>query len=97
MKIDTESLDAAVAAYRAFHGVDPVEGLRFGPGRKVLVMLGDALEIVYKPRRGERRGPAFVHKITSRVALAAAPGGVPVLVPFKGSTFRFDPTYGLMD
>lgn len=97
MTYDADSLDEALDAYREFHGCDPTEALVIGNGRRVAVMLGDAIEIVYKPNRGERRGPAFVHKITSRVAVAAVPGGVPRLIPFRGSTFRFDPRYGLMD
>jgi hypothetical protein len=93
---DTE-LEAAVEAYREFHGVDPERILPLGEGRKVLLMLGLLREIVYKPTRGERRGPAFIHHVGPSVALAATADGEVVLVPLPGSRFRFDPEYGLMD
>ena len=96
--VSSRSLARAMSAYEQFHGVRAKEALRVGRGRGVLIMIGMAKEIIYKPRRGIRKGPAFYHKITSPVALAATPDGKKVFfVPLGGSRFRWDPRYGLMD
>lgn len=66
---------AAVRAYRQFHGVDPKRAIKLGPRGGVLVALGELREIVYQPRRGARKGPAYFHHFQPGNLLAATPDG----------------------
>lgn len=68
-------LQKAVDAYREFHGVDPESMFRLGKGNKVLVALGELKEVVYQPRRGHRKGPAFFHKFKPGNVLAVSSDG----------------------
>lgn len=80
-------LAAAVRAYKQFHGVDPRKALELGGKGPVLVALGELREIVYQPRRGERRGPAYFHHFKPGNLLAATPDGKRlVIVDRKGRT-----------
>ena len=65
-------LGQAVRQYRKFHGVNPKRALRRGKGKKarVLVGLGDMVEIVYEPRRGQRKRIHWFHKFKRRAILA---------------------------
>lgn len=65
----------AAAAYRQFHGCEPQKIRRIGNGSGVLVSLGDLLEIVYKAKRGDRKGPAWWHKFGKGSVLASTPDG----------------------
>lgn len=65
----------AAAAYRQFHGCAPQKIRRIGKGAGVLVALGDLLEIVYKAKRGDRRGAAWWHKFGKGSVLASTPDG----------------------
>lgn len=88
---------AAVAAYEAFHEVAPrkVRSVNV-PGSGDLVALGDLVEIVYRPTRGARRGPAFVHKFGAGAVVAASPDGTElVLVPGR-RPFRVDWRRGII-
>lgn len=69
----------AVAAYRRFHGVAPKKMSR-GGGKGVLIALGELREIVYQPRRGERRGPAFAHAFKAGNVLAVTPDGKKLVI-----------------
>jgi len=89
----------AKAAYRRFHGIDckRTRQLQTVPGVQALVALGDLKEIVYKPTKGARRGPAFVHKFGAGAVLAATPDGKHVyLVPAAGRPFRVDFERGII-
>jgi len=78
---------AAVRAYKQFHGVDPKKAFKLGKRGPVLVALGELREIVYQPRRGERRGPAYFHHFKPGNLLAAtADGKRLVIVDRKGRT-----------
>lgn len=82
-------LAAAAKAYREFHGVDPRE-LRIVPGGpdRALVAMGDLREVVYRPTRGARRGPAFFHKFGKGAVLAATVDGRDLVnVPGEGRPF----------
>lgn len=82
---------AAVVAYEAFHEAAPhkVRSVNVA-GSGDLVALGDLVEIVYRPTRGARRGPAFVHKFGAGAVVAASPDGTElVLVPGR-RPFRVD-------
>lgn len=82
---------AALAAYRKFHGVDPKSVVRVGKGSGVLVALGDLIDLVYKPHRGERRGPAWIHRFGKGAVLAATPDGSKLfIVDTKGKRRMVD-------
>ena len=70
-------LARAVKRYRKFHGVDPKRALRRGRGKKakVLVGLGDMIEIVYEPRRGQRKRVHWFHQFKRRAILATDADG----------------------
>lgn len=68
-------LAKAANAYRQFHGVDPKKMTKLGNGGDVLIALGDLREIVYQPRRGDRKGPAFFHKFKPGNVLAVTADG----------------------
>lgn len=70
-----ERFDAAARAYRTFHGVEPKKARRIGKGKGVLIALGDVGEIVYKTRRGDRKGPAWWHRFKRGAVLAGSPDG----------------------
>lgn len=80
---------AAIAAFREFHETDP-KAIRQIPGKGPdLIALGDLVEIVYRPTRGARRGPAFVHKFGRGAVLAATVDGQQlVLLPSPRKPFR---------
>ena len=90
-------LSAAAAAYRKFHGIEPKKLRQLGGSGGALVALGDLLEVVYRPTKGQRRGPAFVHKFGRGAVLAATPDGAQlVLVPAPGRPFRVDWERGIV-
>ena len=68
---------AALAAYRQFHGVEPVKVKRIGRGKnpKRMVSLGQVVEVVYEPRRGQRRRVHWFHRFKGRAVLLASPDG----------------------
>lgn len=68
-------LKRALAQYRKFHGVNPRKALKRGTGKQVLVALGDVVEIVYEPRRGQRKRVHWVHKFKQRAILATDENG----------------------
>lgn len=89
-------LARARAAYVRFHGVNPKE-VRRGRGRGVFIVLGELREVVYQPRRGQRRGPAFFHKFGRGAKLAASVDGKRlILVPRKGKPHRVDWERGII-
>jgi hypothetical protein len=92
------SLKRAVAAYRRFHGVPPVSARRLpGKGRGVLISMGALREIVYQPRRGDRRGPAFTHRFGRGAVLAVSPDGQHLyIVKTDGSRMRVDFDRGII-
>lgn len=73
-------LAAAVKNYRQFHGVNPKKALKLGSGGKVLIALGELNEVVYTPRRGQRRGPAFFHKFKRGNVLAVTADGKKLVI-----------------
>lgn len=68
------SLKKALAAYRQFHGVNPKKATK-GDGNGVLIALGELREIVYQPRRGSRKGPAYFHNFKPGNVLAVTADG----------------------
>lgn len=90
-------LARARAAFIKFHGVEPSSIRKIGRGKRALVALGDAREIVYRPTRGARRGPAFVHTFGTGLILATdADGGGLYLVPLKGNRTHVDFARGII-
>lgn len=73
-------LTRAVAQYRRFHGVDPKKATKLGRGKGVLIALGELRELVYQPRRGHRKGPAFFHNFKPGSVLAATPDGKKLVI-----------------
>lgn len=87
----------ALAAYRKFHRRAPTGVRKLGGKGPALVALGDLVEIVYKPTKGARRGPAFVHKFNAGAVLAATPDGRElVLLPSPRKPFRVDWERGIV-
>ncbi len=68
---------SALAAYRKFHGTNPVKVAKAGRGKnpKAMLSMGDVVEIVYEPRRGQRKRAHWVHKFKRRALLLASPDG----------------------
>jgi hypothetical protein len=88
---------AAARAYERFHRTKPKSVRVLGGKGRTLVALGDLLEVIYRPTRGARRGPAFVHKFGQGAVLAAtADGAELVLVPAPGRPFRVDWDRGIV-
>lgn len=88
---------AAAAAFEKFHRTKPKSIRQLGGKGPSLIALGDLLEVVYRPTRGVRRGPAFVHKFGRGAVLAAtADGRELVCVPGKGKPFRVDWERGIV-
>ena len=91
------SLEAAKRAYLEFHGVEPKKVRKLPPGFPNLVAVGDLREITYRPTRGARRGPAFVHTFARGAVLAATPDGKQlVLLPHGKKPFRVDWDQGIV-
>ena len=89
---------AARAAFRKFHRVEP-SGVRElgGPPGITLVALGDLVELVYRPSKGARRGPAFVHRFKAGATVAATADGRHVLLVANASRpFRVDFERGIV-
>lgn len=88
----------AVAAYKRFHHVEPKDAIKIGKGKRALIALGDALEIVYRPTRGARKGPAFVHRFGKGAVILAtdAEGRDLYLVRSKGSKMHVDFERGIV-
>jgi hypothetical protein len=68
-------LEAARRAYRQFHGVEPDRMTKLGGKGPALVALGELREVVYQPRKGARKGPAFFHKFKAGNVLAVTADG----------------------
>jgi len=88
-------MEKAAAAYRRFHGVEP-KTMRKGTGKRILIALGQLREIVYQPRRGSRRGPAWFHKFGKGAILAATLDGDLVIVKDKGSRLKVNWDRGIV-
>lgn len=87
----------ALAAYRRFHRRAPTGVRQLGGRGPALVALGDLVEIVYQPKKGARRGPAFVHRFGAGAVLAATPDGAElVLLPAPRKPFRVDWERGIV-
>lgn len=87
----------ALAAFRRFHRAEPSGVRDLGGKGPVLVALGDLVEVVYRPTRGARRGPAFVHRFGRGGVLAAtADGRELVLIPSATRPFRVDWARGIV-
>jgi len=94
---DPEEIDAAAQAFEEFHGVEPRAVRRIGRGRKALVALGDLKEIVYKPTRGERSGPAWFHEFGPGAVLAASVDGKELrIVKTGGRSMKVDWQRGIV-
>lgn len=88
---------AADAAYRKFHGVAPRRRRKLGGKGPTLIALGDLIEIVYQPRRGARKGPAYVHKFARGAVVAATVDGRElVLLPSPKRPYRVDWERGIV-
>lgn len=87
----------ALAAFRKFHETDPKDVSRLPGDGPPLICLGDLVEIVYRPTRGARRGPAFVHKFGPGARVAATVDGEHlVLLPNPRRPFRVDWSKGIV-
>lgn len=86
----------AVAAYTRFHGIKPVRAMRLGKGKGVLVALGELREIVYQPRRGARRGPAFFHAFKAGNVLAVTADGRKLVIVDRARRRAVDFTRGIV-
>lgn len=89
---------AAVRAFREFHECEP-RGVRVVdvPGISgELIALGDLVEIVYRPTRGARRGPAFVHKFARGARVAATIDGKHLVLVPGPRAFRVDWRRGII-
>lgn len=92
-----KNVAAAARAYREFHGIEPKKVRKLGGEGEALVALGDLLEVVYRPTKGQRRGPAFVHKFGRGAVIAATPDGLQiVLVPAPRKPFQVDWSRGIV-
>lgn len=89
-------LARALTAYRRFHGVDPKKVTR-GKGKGVLVALGELREIVYQPRRGQRRGPAFFHNFKPGNVLAVTADGKRLVIVDRRSRKAVDFDLGIIN
>lgn len=88
---------AARAAFRKFHGTEPTKVRKIGRGKGVLVALGQLGEVVYKPRRGDRKGPAWFHQFGPGVVLAATPDGKHLfIIDTKGNRRAVDWARGII-
>ena len=91
------SMVAARAAFRKFHGTEPTNARKIGRGKGVLVALGQLGEVVYKPRRGDRKGPAWFHQFGPGVVLAATPDGKHLfIIDTKGNRRAVDWARGII-
>ncbi len=69
-----DELEKAKRAYKKFHGVAPsrvvVRGRRGKRPRKVLIVLGRLIDLIYEPRRGQRKRIHWIHAFGPEVRLA---------------------------
>lgn len=84
-----------LADYKTFHGVEPPKVRDLGPRFPDMMALGDCLEVVYRPTRGQRRGPAFFHKFKRGTQLARDVAGTLYILRKDGKPVRFDPKLGI--
>jgi len=90
---------AGLAAFRRFHATNPKAVRRIGRGKRVLVALGELREVVYSPRRGQRKGPAFFHRFRPGAVLAASTDGKELRIISagqRGRRFRVDWSRGIV-
>lgn len=87
----------ARAAYREFHGVEPTKALKLGGKGPVLVALGELREIVYQPRRGHRKGPAFFHHFKPGNLLAATTDGKRLVIIDRRNRRSVDFSLGIVN
>ena len=85
----------AVDAYRQFHGVDPKKATK-GRGKGVLIALGELQEVVYRPNRGKRKGPAFFHKFKAGNVLAVTPDGKRLVIVDRDNRKAVDFDLGII-
>lgn len=87
---------SAVAAYRQFHGVNPTRCSK-GSGKGVLIALGELREIVYQPKRGQRKGPAFFHKFKAGNVLAVTADGKRLVIVDRSKRKAVDFDLGIIN
>lgn len=90
-------LAKAVREYTRFHGVKPKRATKLGKGRGVLVALGELREIVYQPRRGSRKGPAWFHKFRPGNVLAVTADGKRLVIVDRKNRKAVDFDYGIVN
>lgn len=95
-KAKAGSLEAARKAYRTFHGVEAGKPVRFGPGNLVLLAIGDLKEIIYKPSKGDRKGPAWYHQFGKGAILATDPEGKKLYIVDRSGKIRVDFDRGII-
>lgn len=76
----SSKLDQATRRYRQFHGVDPERVTKLSGKGEPLIALGELREIVYQPRRGARKGPAFFHQFKAGNVLATNAAGTKLVI-----------------
>lgn len=90
-------LRKAAREYQRFHGVKPKRATKLGKGRGVLIALGELREIVYQPRRGSRRGPAWFHKFKPGNVLAVSADGKRLVIVDRRNRKAVDFDYGIVN
>lgn len=96
----SREMTKAIAAYRKFHGVDPIRttirGRKGKRPRKILIVLGRLVDLVYEPSRGERKRIHWIHAFGRNARLAVDPTGKHLYIIAKEGMRQVDFSRGII-
>lgn len=93
-------LRRAYAQYRKFHGTEPTtltpRGRKGARQRKILIVLGRVVDIIYEPRTGQRKRIHWVHSFGRDARLATDASGKHLYIVGKQGQVQVDFSRGIV-